>query len=61
MVRVNKEKCIGCALYSNCYPEVFELAKDGKAKVKKADLEKNKECIKEVKESCPAGAIGESS
>ena len=58
MVKVDKEKCIGCGLCSNLCPEVFELAEDGKAKVKeKADLEKNKECVKEAKESCPAGAI----
>ncbi|PIR71424.1 MAG: ferredoxin, partial [Candidatus Nealsonbacteria bacterium CG10_big_fil_rev_8_21_14_0_10_37_25] len=44
MVKVNKEKCIGCGLCSNLCPEVFELAEDGKAKVKEnADLEKNKE------------------
>ena len=58
MVKVNKEKCIGCGLCSNLCPEVFELTEDGKAKVKEnADLEKNKEGVKEAKESCPAGAI----
>ncbi|MDI6603120.1 MAG: ferredoxin [Patescibacteria group bacterium] len=60
MVKVNEKKCIGCALCSNLCPEVFELTEDGKAKVKEgADLEKNKECVKETKESCPLGAIEE--
>jgi len=58
MVKVDKEKCIGCGLCSNLCPQVFELAKDGKARVKeRADLEKNKECVKEAKEGCPTGAI----
>jgi len=58
MVKVDKEKCIGCGLCSNLCPEVFELGEDSKVRVKeKADLEKNKECIKEAKESCPVGAI----
>ena len=60
MVKVNKEKCIGCGLCSNLCPEVFELAEDGKAKVKEnADLEKNKEGVKEAKEGCPVSAIEE--
>ena len=57
-VKVDKEKCIGCGLCSNLCPEVFELGEDGKARVKEgADLEKNKDCIKEAAESCPVGAI----
>jgi ferredoxin len=58
MSKVSKEKCIGCGLCSNLCPEVFELGEDGKAKVKdNTDLEQNKECIKEAKESCPVNAI----
>jgi len=56
--KVSKEKCIGCGLCSNLCPEVFEVTDDGKAIVKEgADLEKNKECVKEAKESCPVSAI----
>jgi len=58
MVKVDKGKCIGCGLCFNLCPQVFELTKDGKARVKeRADLEKNKEYVKEAKESCPTGAI----
>ena len=58
VVKVDKEKCIGCGLCPNICPEVFELGEDGKARVKDgADLEKNKDCIKEAVESCPVGAI----
>jgi len=58
MSKVDEEKCIGCGLCSNLCPEVFEITDGGKAKVKEgADLEKNKECIKESKESCPVDAI----
>lgn len=60
MLRVNKEKCIGCGLCVNLCPAVFELEDNGKSKVKdNADLEQNKECVKEAKESCPVGAIEE--
>jgi ferredoxin len=60
MVKVNKEKCIGCGYCASVCPEVFELGEDGKSRIKEnADLEKNKDCIKEAKEGCPAGAIEE--
>lgn len=58
MLKVDKEKCIGCGLCVNLCPEVFELGEDGKAKRKEgADPEKNKDCVKEARESCPVGAI----
>lgn len=58
MVKVNKTKCIGCGYCTSVCPEVFEMGEDGKSKVKEnVNLEKNKECIKEAKEGCPAGAI----
>jgi len=59
MVKVNREKCIGCGMCQSLCPEVFEL-EDGKAKVKdNVDVKKYKDCIKEAKESCPMQAIEE--
>lgn len=58
MAKVNKEKCIGCGFCTSVCPDVFELGEDGKSRVKKgADLEKNKDCVKEAKDGCPVGAI----
>ncbi|MBC7074137.1 ferredoxin [Candidatus Parcubacteria bacterium] len=58
MVKVNKEKCLGCGYCTSVCPEVFEIGDDGKSQVKKgADLEKNKDCIQQAKEGCPVGAI----
>jgi len=60
MVKVNKDKCIGCGYCTSVCPDVFELGEDGKSQVKEnADLKKNEKCIKEAKEGCPAGAIEE--
>lgn len=58
MVKVNKEKCIGCGYCTSACPEVFEIGKDGKSQVKKdANQQEHKDCIKEAKEGCPVGAI----
>ena len=54
MLKVNKEKCIGCgACEANC-PEGMKLGEDGKAQVINQD--KAKECGKDI---CPYGAIEE--
>jgi len=59
-MKVNKEKCIGCGFCISVCPDIFELAEDGKSRVKEeADLEKNEKCIKESKEGCPVSAIEE--
>ncbi len=56
-VKVNTLKCLGCGMCVNLCPNVFEL-KNGKSSVKeKANLEKNKECIKEAENNCPVEAI----
>lgn len=56
-VKINKNKCLGCGLCMSLCPEVFIL-KNGKSQVKeKADLEKNKEKIKEAADNCPVQAI----
>lgn len=56
MVKVDKEKCIGCGLCESICPEVFEMKDDGKAHIKDASACKNGTC-KEAAESCPIQAI----
>jgi ferredoxin len=56
MVKINKEKCIGCGLCSSICGEVFEIGRDGKAKVK---AQKKIPCVKEAIDSCPVNAISE--
>jgi ferredoxin len=54
MIKVNKEKCVGCGLCTNICGEVFVLGKDGKAFAK---AQKDLPCVKEAIESCPVEAI----
>jgi ferredoxin len=56
MVKVNKEKCIGCGLCASICKEVFAMGKDGKAFVKE---QKKIPCVKEAVESCPVTAISD--
>jgi len=53
MLRVNKEKCIGCGICVTECPEGTELKEDGKAEV--IDSEKLAKCGGES--ICPYGAI----
>jgi len=55
MVSVDQKKCIGCGACIAVAPNCFELAKNGKAIVKK-DCKCNSDC-KQAEEACPAGAI----
>jgi ferredoxin len=55
MVKVNKDKCIGCCACTTTCPEVFEMI-NGLANVKK-DIELG--CIKETIKNCPVEAIYE--
>ena len=58
MVKVNKEKCIGCGLCITVCSDVFELGEDGKSQLKEgADLKANEKCIQEAKNGCPVEAI----
>ncbi|MEM7826814.1 MAG: ferredoxin [Candidatus Aenigmatarchaeota archaeon] len=52
MVRVDKEKCIGCGTCVAICPEGFEL-KNGKSSIKN----KKAKCLEDAASSCPVGAI----
>jgi len=54
MVKIDKEKCIGCGLCVSMVPEVFEIDEAGKAEV---IVQKNNPDVKEAAESCPGEAI----
>ncbi len=54
MVKIDKEKCLGCGMCVSMCPDVFEMDENGKAKV---ISQKNTPCAKEVAESCPGEAI----
>jgi ferredoxin len=54
MIKVNKNKCIGCSLCISICEEVFEMDKDGKSRVKS---QKNVPCVKQAADSCPVEAI----
>jgi len=57
-IKIDKNKCLGCGTCVALAPEVFEIGEDGKSKVKEgADLEKNKDLIKQTKDSCPTQAV----
>ncbi len=58
MVKVNKEKCIGCGYCVSVCPEVFVLGDDGKSKIKEGiNFQDYQDCIQEAKDGCPMGAI----
>jgi len=60
MLKINKEKCIGCGMCASLCAEIFELKEDGKSVVKKdVDNETSKDCIRQAIEACPVGAIEE--
>jgi len=56
VIKVDKEKCVGCGLCASICGEVFVIGKDGKAMVK---AQKKIPCVKEAIDSCPVSAISE--
>lgn len=56
MIKVNREKCVGCGLCASICKEVFEIDRSGKARVK---IQKKIPCVKEAMDSCPVNAISE--
>lgn len=55
-VKVDAKKCIGCGLCPSLCPDVFELGKDGKARVKNAAACSKCDC-QSAADSCPVSAI----
>jgi ferredoxin len=54
MVKVDKNKCVGCGLCAGLCPETFHLDMDGKSEV---ISDKDTPCAKEAAAQCPVNAI----
>ncbi|HZJ41759.1 MAG TPA: ferredoxin [Patescibacteria group bacterium] len=54
MVKVDKNKCIGCGLCAGMCPDTFIMDDDNISKV--INTEDN-DCAKNAKQNCPVGAI----
>ena len=54
MVKINKDKCIGCGACTAIAPEIFDFDDDGLAKVIKDEVNED---VKMAAESCPTEAI----
>ena len=64
VIKVDKDKCIGCGSCSAMCPKYFEMAEDGRSHIKGAtsqnleELEVEKiECAESAAESCPVQCI----
>ena len=57
MVKINKEKCIGCGSCEATCPSVFEIKDDMKAYVKKGQENSKLPCVKEAIDICAVDAI----
>jgi len=55
-IELDRENCIGCGACTAVCPENWEMAKDGKSKLKKTSLEKMG-CNIEAAEACPVNVI----
>jgi len=57
-IKINKDKCLGCGMCVSLAPEIFQLDEQGKSSLKaNAQIEKNRDSIKQTAENCPASAI----
>ncbi|MDP2944505.1 MAG: ferredoxin [bacterium] len=54
MVKVDKNKCIGCGLCAGMCPETFRMDLDGKSEVIKSEVT---DCAKNAAANCPVEAI----
>lgn len=55
-IKVNKEKCLGCATCCFLAPNTFEMAEDGKSRVKNPQGDSEEKILQAV-QSCPSAAI----
>ena len=56
MIKVDKEKCIGCGVCTAICPKVFKLREDD-LKAEVIGSEATAECVDQAIESCPTQAI----
>ena len=57
MIKVDKEKCIGCGSCEAVCPEVFQMGEDMKACVKSGQEKSKSACVKEAADCCAVEAI----
>lgn len=57
MLKVNKDKCIGCGACVGTCDEVFDFGDDNLAMVKEQPTSDNLELANEALNNCPTGAI----
>lgn len=55
-VSIDQEACIGCGVCESIYPDLFEMAGDGKAKVKSV-ASVDSDLAKDAASQCPTNAI----
>lgn len=58
IVKINKDKCLGCGMCVGINSDVFNFDDDGLAKVDNDKInEENKDEVNSAIDSCPVGAI----
>ncbi|MGI5825842.1 MAG: ferredoxin [Patescibacteria group bacterium] len=58
MIKIDKEKCIGCGLCAAISEKSFKINDEGKAEIVEVNPDEEAQ-VKEAIESCPVGAIEE--
>jgi len=57
ILKVDKNKCIGCGMCVSLSPDFFEMGADGKARIIEGVKNIDEDKIKEIVASCPMAAI----
>lgn len=55
-MKVDRDKCIGCATCTSIYPQYFELDSEGKS-LPKSGITVSEDEAEEMTKVCPVGAI----